>query len=55
MLLFLDTHLVQNIIVLRDPEFMKKMHHPKIFTNISTFQFTGKIKGHEPANHITGE
>ncbi len=51
-LLLLDAHFVEDIIVAGDAEFIEVSHHNEVLADISAFQSARKIVGHKPANQI---
>ena len=41
--------------MVRNPDFVEISHHDEILADIATFQSSGEVVRHEPANHVTTE
>ena len=51
-LLLLDAHFIEDIIVAGDAKFIEVSHHDEVLADISAFQSSRKIVRHKPANQI---
>ena len=54
MLLFLDAHIVQHLIVLRDAKRMEIMHHAEVLADVAALQSAREVERHEPTDDVAG-
>ena len=51
-LLLLDAHLVEDIIVAGEAKFIEVSHHDEVLADVAAFEPTCKVVWHKPADHI---